>query len=56
MDNELLKGFLVMVLATTLFWSLNLNFLNINTSWLEIFGILCIIMMAISYFYSKRKK
>ena len=56
MDKDLLKGLLVMVLFTTLFWSLNLNFLKIPTSWLEIFGVLCMIVMSASYLYSKNKK
>ena len=45
MNKDVIFGLVVMIFLTTLMWSLNLNFLLINTTWLEIFGVIVFIAL-----------
>ena len=55
MNREIIQGLLLLILLTTFTWSLNLNFLVINTTWLEIFGVVTFIAIAFSAIYTNKK-
>jgi hypothetical protein len=55
MNKEILRGILVLILISTLTWSLNLNFKFVESTWLEIFGGTTLIFLLASIFIVKEK-
>lgn len=56
MNKDVIFGLVVMIFLTTLMWSLNLNFLLINTTWLEIFGVIVLIALVWASLVTNKKE
>ena len=55
MNKDILKGLIVLILLSTLTWSLNLNFNPaMKLSWLESFGSISLIFMIGAIFLTKK--